>query len=307
LAAMPEQAPAGQERLPRDEGPEPLPPRRNLFWVRLARHRLAVVGLGVLALLYLMAIFAPVLSHGVDPDALNLLQALQGPSPAHIMGTDNYGRDIWTRILYGGRISLTVGLVSVGIALVVGTVIGSAAGYYGGLVDSVLMRFTDAVLSFPTLFLLIAIVAIIGPSVLNIFGVIGLTSWPGIARFVRAEFLSLRERDFVEAARAAGATPRRIMFRHILPNAVAPVIVSATLGIAFAILTEAALDFIGVGLQPPTASWGTILNASQAYLLAGDWWFAVFPGLFIVVAVLSVNLVGDALQEAFNPRAMQRR
>jgi peptide/nickel transport system permease protein len=283
------------------------PPRRNMFWVRLARHRLAVVGLGVLALLYLMALCAPLLAHGTDPDAQNLLATLQGPSAAHIMGTDDYGRDVWTRILYGGRISLTVGLISAGIALTVGTVIGSLAGYYGGFVDALLMRFTDAVLAFPSLFLLITIVAVIGPSVLNIFGTIGLLGWPGIARFVRGEFLSLRERDFVEAARAAGAPPRRIVFRHMLPNAVAPIIVATTLGAAFAILAEANLDFIGVGLQPPTASWGTILNSSQEYMLSGDWWLAVFPGLFIVVAVLSINLVGDALQEAFNPRAQQRR
>ena len=290
-----------------DAGYGAAPRHRNLFWKRLARHRLAVVGMGVLGVLYLMAIFAPLLTHGTDPNQLNLLGALQGPTSGHIMGTDDYGRDIWTRILYGGRISLSVGLVSAGIALAIGTLIGATAGYFGGFADALLMRFTDAVLAFPTLFLLLTVVAVIGPSVLNIFAVIGLVGWPGIARFVRGEFLSLRERDFVEAARAAGAEPRRIMFRHLLPNAVAPVIVASTLGVASAIIAEASLDFIGVGLQPPTASWGTMLNSSQNYLLSGDWWLAVFPGLFIVLAVLSINLVGDALQEAFNPRAMQRR
>lgn len=295
-----------------DQAPQPLVaadgggPRRSQFWRRFRRDRLAMAGMGVLALLYLMAIFAPVVSGHVDPNRLNLLIPLQGPSAAHLMGTDEYGRDLWSRIVYGGRISLSVGLVAVSISLTIGIMIGSLAGYFGGFVDALLMRFTDAVLSFPILFLLITVVSIIGPSLLNIFAVIGLTSWPGIARLVRGEFLSLRERDFVEAARAAGARPRRIIFRHILPSAMAPVIVAATLGVAGAIIFEAALDFLGVGLQPPTATWGTILNASQGYLPAGDWWFSVFPGMFIVLAVLSINAIGDGLQEAFNPRAMRR-
>ncbi len=295
-----------------DQAPQPLVaadgggPRRSQFWRRFRRDRLAMAGVGVLALLYLMAIFAPVVSGHVDPNRLNLLIPLQGPSPAHLIGTDEYGRDLWSRIVYGGRISLSVGLVAVSISLTIGIMIGSLAGYFGGFVDALLMRFTDAVLSFPILFLLITVVSIIGPSLLNIFAVIGLTSWPGIARLVRGEFLSLRERDFVEAARAAGARPRRIIFRHILPSAMAPVIVAATLGVAGAIIFEAALDFLGVGLQPPTATWGTILNASQGYLPAGDWWFSVFPGMFIVLAVLSINAIGDGLQEAFNPRAMRR-
>jgi peptide/nickel transport system permease protein len=304
LAALPERMP--EVPAPPVEAADTGAPTRNQVWLRFRRDRLALVGLGVLSLLYLMAIFAPVITGHVDPNKLNLLDALQGPSSAHIMGTDEYGRDIWARIVYGGRVSLSVGLVAVGIALTVGILIGATAGYFGGFVDSFLMRFTDAVLSFPVLFLLITVVAIIGPSLINIFAVIGLTSWPGIARLVRGEFLSLRERDFVEAARAAGARPRRIIFRHILPNAVAPVIVAATLGVAGAIVFEAALDFIGVGLQPPTATWGTILNAGQGYLLNGDWWFTVFPGAFIVIAVLSINAIGDGLQEAFNPKALRR-
>ncbi len=306
MAALREPTP-GPEAAPRPlVAADDAAPRRSLFWRRFRRDRLAMAGLGMLTLLYLMAIFAPVISGHVDPNKLNLLDALQGPSAAHIMGTDEYGRDIWARIVYGARISLSVGLISVSIALTIGIAIGSLAGYFGGFVDALLMRFTDAVLAFPILFILITVVAVVGPSLFNIFAVIGLTAWPGIARLVRGQFLSLRERDFVESARAAGARPWRVIFRHILPNAVAPVIVAATLGVAGAMLFEAALDFLGVGLQPPTATWGTILNAGQGYVLAGDWWFTFFPGLFLVLAILSINAIGDGLQEAFNPRALRR-
>jgi peptide/nickel transport system permease protein len=305
LAALPERV-ARPAAAPPAVEPEP-PPRRGAVWRRFSRHRLALVALGVLAALYLLAILAPVVTGGLDPNQLDLLNKLAPPGAGHLLGTDEYGRDLWARIAYGARISLSVGLVAVAIQMTVGVLVGATAGYYGGWVDALLMRFTDAVLSFPFIFLLITIVAVVGPSLFNIFAVIGLTSWPVIARLVRGEFLSLRERDYVEAARALGALPRRVIFRHLLPNAVAPLVVAGTLGVASAILAEAGLDFIGVGLQPPTSSWGTLLNASQNYLLSGDWWYAVFPGAFIVLSVLCINLIGDALQEAFNPKATHRR
>jgi len=236
-----------------------------------------------------------------DPRATDLQAKLQGPSRAHPLGTDNLGRDVMTRMLHGTRISLTVGLVAVGVSVTIGILIGSIAGYVGGMVDSVLMRFVDMVMCFPTFFLILTVVALLEPNIWNIIIVIGLTSWTGTARFVRAEFLSLRERDFVLAARAGGLGNGRIILRHILPNALAPVAVSAVLGIAGAILTEASLSFLGFGVQPPAPTWGNILADGKTYILDA-WWLIVFPGIAIFVTTLSFYLVGEGLREALDPR-----
>lgn len=268
-------------------------------WRRFRRHKLAVVGLVVLAVLYASAVFAPWIAP-YDPDEPDLAHALAPPSAAHIMGTDNYGRDEFSRALFGGRISLSVGLVAVGIALTIGVLIGAVAGYYGGLVDNLLMRLVDVVISFPVLFLLVTVVAVIGPSIFNIMVVIGLTGWTGVARLVRGQFLSLRRQDFVEGARALGAGDARLIFGHILPNALAAVIVAGTLGVGGAILTESALSYLGLGVQPPTPSWGNMLYDGQGYIRQA-WWMTVFPGFFIFLTLVSINLVGDALRDALDP------
>jgi peptide/nickel transport system permease protein len=272
----------------------------TIFWRRFRRHRLAMVGVVVLLTLYLVAIFAPQVAP-YSPRQQNILNRFKPPSRQHLFGTDLYGRDIFSRVVHGSRISLSVGFVSMGIAVTIGTTIGAVAGYYGGWIDNVLMRFTEIVISFPVLFLILTVVAIIGPSIFNIMAVIGLTAWPGVARLVRGQFLSLREQDFSEAARALGAPDRRIIFRHILPNALAPIIVAGTLGVATAILVESALSYLGIGVQPPTPSWGNILYEGQSYMRRA-WWYTVFPGLFIFMTVLSFNMVGDALRDALDPR-----
>ena len=223
------------------------------------------------------------------------------PSPAHYLGTDTLGRDVLSRIIFGSRVSLKVGFVAVGLATLIGLFIGALAGYYGGWVDSALMRLVDLMLCFPAFFLILAVIAVLEPSIWNIMAVIGLTGWMGVARLVRAEFLSLREREFVTAARALGAGDTRLILRHMLPNALAPVMVSATLGVAGAILTESALSFLGLGVQPPTPSWGNILTAGKDNIEIA-WWLSVFPGLAILVTVMSYNLLGEGIREAIDPR-----
>jgi peptide/nickel transport system permease protein len=236
-----------------------------------------------------------------DPGQTNVSLKLSPPSFKHYLGTDHLGRDLYTRILYGSQISLSVGFVAVAISILIGILVGSISGYYGGWVDSLLMRFVDIMLCFPSFFLILTIVALLGPSLFKVMLVIGITSWMGTARFVRAEFLSLRERDFVQAARALGVKDSRIMFRHILPNALAPVFVTATLDVASAILVEAGLSFLGFGAQPPTPSWGNILTEGRTYIFDA-WWLTVFPGFAILITVLSFNLVGEALRDALDPR-----
>lgn len=269
---------------------------------RFRRDWLAMAGLVVIAVLALLAILAPAVAP-YDPTAQNDVAATQflAPSAAHPMGTDLFGRDVLSRVIYGARISLTIGFLAVGLSITLGTLMGAVAGYFGGWIDTLLMRFTDTVLAFPRLILLILIVAIFRPSLLLIILVLGLTQWPGTARIVRGEVLSLREREFVQAARALGFGRARIILRHIVPNVLAPVIVAATLGIGNTIVLEAGLSFLGLGVQPPTPSWGSMVADGRDNLI-NAWWVATFPGLTIVATVLAFNLVGDGLRDALDPR-----
>ncbi len=273
------------------------------FWDRFRRHRLAVVGMSMLAVLCFAAIFAPLLTNQ-DPNAVDLSAYRMPPSSEHWLGTDSAGRDVFSRLLYAGRISLSVGLVAVSIYVVIGVVLGGLAGYFGGWVDGIVMRLADMVLAFPAIIVIITIVSIVGPSIINVMFVIGLLGWPPIARLVRGEFLTLREREFVVASVATGATSSRIIFRHVFPNAMTPVIVNATFGMASAILLEAGLSFLGLGVQPPTASWGNMLNAAQSITILEEMpWLWIPPGVMIVIAVLSINFVGDGLRDALDPRS----
>jgi len=265
----------------------------------IVRNRLALTGFVIVASMFVLAALASVL--GGDPGAIDVSQRLQPPGWAHLLGTDDLGRDVFTRMLHAARISLLVGFVAVGIATLIGVFLGALSGFYGGWVDSVIMRFVDIMLCFPSFFLILAVIAFLEPSIWNIMAIIGLTSWMGVARLVRAEFLSLRERDFVLAARAIGARDSRVIFRHILPNALSPVLVSATLGVAGAILTESALSFLGIGVQPPTPSWGNMLIAGKQ-TLGTAWWLSAFPGLAILLTVLGYNLLGEGIRDLFDPR-----
>lgn len=266
---------------------------------RFKENKLAIFGLSVLAVIALLAVFAPMISP-YDPGELGK-QALQSPSPAHLFGTDDYGRDIFSRAVYGARVSLTVGFVAVIISIMIGILFGVISGYYGGLSDSIIMRFVDIMLAFPSIFLLLSIQAMLKPNIYNVMIVIGVTSWMGVSRLVRAEILSIKERPYVEAARAIGASNLRIMFRHILPNAMAPVIVAGTLGMAGAILTESALSFLGLGVQPPFSSWGNMLQDSQAYLRDAPW-MAGIPGGMILITVLCIYFVGEGVREAMGKK-----
>lgn len=271
-----------------------------VIWSRFKRNRLAVAGAAVVVALAFVALAAPLIAP-YDPTDIDIQNVLSPPSARHPFGTDDLGRDVLSRMIYGSRISLSVGFVAVGIALTIGLAMGSVAGYYGGKVDPILMRFVDVMLTFPTFFLMLAVIAILEPGIWTIMVVIGLTSWMGVARLVRAEFLTLKERDFVLAAKASGAGSPRIIFRHILPNALSPVFVAATLGVAGAILVEAALSFLGLGVQPPRPSWGNILSTGKDYIEVA-WWLSFYPGLAILVTVLGYNLLGEGLRDALDPR-----
>ncbi|RPJ57032.1 MAG: ABC transporter permease [Dehalococcoidia bacterium] len=271
---------------------------------RFLRHKLAMLGLIILLILIILAVFAPQLSQ-YDPYALNLRARSAPPSWEHPFGTDGTGRDIWARILYGGRVSLSVGLVAVSIAAVIGIVIGSLAGFYSGKTDMVLMRFTDMIMTFPRLVIIITMAAVLGPSIYNTMLIIGILSWTAIARLVRGEFLSLRKKEFVEAAYCIGTPSRTIIFRHILPNTVSSITVAITLGVASAILTEASLSFLGLGVQAPIPSWGNMLHDAQTLsILEGQPWMWLPPGVMIALAVLSINFVGDGLRDALDPRSL---
>ena len=283
-----------------------------LAWQRLRRDRVAMISLVIVILIILMAVFAPVATWitghppneqyrqiGLTADGLP-----KGPSSQFWMGTDDLGRDIFVRIAYGARISLLVGVISTGIAVAIGVVVGLAAGFFGGLVDTVLARLVDVILCVPFLLVAIALVSITGPGLSITILVIGFFSWASVARIVRGQVLSLREREFVEAARSLGASDRRIMFVDILPNVLAPVIVYTTLLIPVVIVVEATLAFLGLGLPPPTADWGGMISDGQAYYTT-SWWFLMFPGAALLITTLAFNLFGDGVRDAFDPRSDQ--
>ncbi len=274
-------------------------------WEAFRRHRFAMLGLGLLAGLALMALLTPYLAP-YDPAAQGadlIATRFRPPSLSHPMGTDRFGRDVFSRVLYGGRISLAIGVVAVAIAITLGSLLGAIAGYARGWVDAVSMRIVDLLLSFPRLVLLITVVALVPPSALVITLVLGLTGWMGTSRLVRGEVLSVREREFIQAARALGFGRARILFRHILPNVATPIIVAATLGIGNTILVEASLSFLGLGVPPPAPSWGGMVAAGREVMLDAPW-ITLFPGLAIVLTVMSFNLVGDGLRDALDPRSV---
>ena len=294
------------------------------------KDRLAVVGSIVLVFLVLTAVFGKALTEWVvvfDPEVIRLPDKFKPPLSfpsedivppedlpsvgIYLLGTDELGRDVFARMLQGSFVSLAVGFIAVGISVFIGILLGGLSGFYGNVklgiitVDTLIMRFTDVMLCFPTFFLILTVVALLGQSILNIMVVIGLTSWMGTARFVRAEFLALRKQDFVVAATSLGLPERRIIFRHMVPNAIAPVLVSATIGVATAILTESALSFLGFGVQPPDATWGNILADGKGFIFDAPWLFFI-PGIAILVVVLAFNLVGEGLREAMNPKLRRR-
>jgi len=289
---------------------------RQMTWRRFRRHKRAMAGMVMLVLLFVYSFGGSVVYSQAEANATDTGLRLEGPSAAHPFGTDTVGRDILARTIYGGQISLIIGLAAVILETLLGIVVGALAGYYGGKLDSVLMRFTEAMLNIPQLFILIVMAKFFGGRLpdIEIFGrpfsgsvvviivIIALTSWMYLARIVRAEFLSLKENDFVLAARAIGTPTRDIIFRHVLPNSMAPIVVAATLGVANAILAEAYISFLGLGVQPPTATWGNMLDGAYDYLESAPWLW-IFPGLLILFTVLSINFVGDGLRDALDPRS----
>ncbi|MBK8905173.1 MAG: ABC transporter permease [Anaerolineaceae bacterium] len=288
----------------------------QLTWRRFRRHKMALVGAFVIILLFVYAFGGAIIFSEADANFTDTSLRLNSPSAAHPFGTDTVGRDILIRTIYGGQISLLIGLTAVILETAIGVLVGAVAGYYGGKIDSVLMRFTEAALNIPQLFLLIVMAKFFGGaipdvtvlgrtfsgSVIVIILIIGLTSWMYLARIVRAEFLSIKENEFILAAKAIGTSNWQIIFKHILPNSIAPIVVSATLGVANAILSEAYISFLGLGVQPPTATWGNMLDGSYNYIESAPWLW-IFPGLLIVLTVLSINFVGDGLRDALDPRS----
>lgn len=270
------------------------------FMKRFSKNRAGVIGAIVLVVIVIAAVFAPILAP-YDPTTQSLANRLQPPSSEHLLGTDELGRDQLSRVMHGGRASLTVGLGAMVLSVAVGLLVGLAAGFFGGLLDTILMRLTDGIMAFPVFFLLIAITAITGPSIVNVTVIIGLTTWPVIARLVRGEVLSLREREYVLAAKISGATAGQIMRRHLIPNVTPSLIVASTLQVAFAVLTEATLSFLGLGVRPPTPSWGNMLTIAQVNMFIEPWVIAA-PAAAVILAVLCLNFVGDGLRESLDAR-----
>jgi peptide/nickel transport system permease protein len=295
MSALPAKAPTG------NTATEVAPEQKNQVLRRFLRHRLAVIGLLILVALVLVAVLAPYITP-YDPNAI-MTTFEETPSANHWLGLDQVGRDVFSRLLVASRISLSVGVVAVGIYVVIGTLLGAIAGYYGGWIDIGLTRLADMFLSFPQIMLILVIVSVVGPSIWNIMVVLGLLGWPPVFRIVRGQFLAVREQDFVQAGRALGATDRRLIFKHVLPNSFGPILVAATFGTATAILTEASLSFLGLGVQPPQASWGNLLIQAQSLtVIEKQLWLWVPPGLMIFISVLAINFVGDGLRDALDPR-----
>lgn len=299
-----------------EEAREALSPSQ-LVWRRFRKHRMALIGAIGIVLLFLFIVVGSIVFPETAANNVDLLNRLTGPTSAHLFGTDSVGRDVFFRVIYGGQISLFIGIVAVTLSVTLGTLIGGVAAYYGGWVDAVLMRFTEAMLAIPSLFLLIVLAKFIGQNVgqVTILGrtfsgsigivilVITLTSWMFLARIVRANVLSLKTLDYIAASKALGASNQRVFFNHLVPNTLGPIIVAATLGLAGAILTEAYVSFLGLGVQPPTSTWGNMMQQAQSFLIRGAWWMWVFPSLFIVFTILCINLMGDGLRDALDPRS----
>lgn len=283
--------------------------KKNSQWAEifrmLSKNRMAMLGLAILIILVLLAIFADVIA---DYDTVvikqNLSERLMPPNGKHWLGTDEFGRDIFARLIHGARVSLKVGLLAISISILVGGFLGAISGYYGGIIDNTVMRIMDIFLAVPSILLAIAIVSALGPSIMNLMISISVSYIPTFARIVRASVLSVRDQEFIEAARAIGASNLRIILRHIIPNSLAPVIVQGTLGVAGAILSIAGLSFIGLGIQPPAPEWGSMLSGGRQYLRYA-WWVTTFPGIAIVITILSLNLLGDGLRDALDPKLKQ--
>mgnify|MGYP005847252645 FL=1 len=291
----------------------------RLAWRRFRRHRMAMVGAFIMLGLVGYIVIGSIVFSEANANFNDVKQRFLAPSAGHVFGTDEIGRDVMARTIYGGQISIIIGLVAAFISVAVGTLVGSLAGYYGGLLDSLLMRFTEAMLTIPQIFLLLVMAKFFGNrigdieflgrkfsgSVIVIVLIIGVTSWMYVARIVRSTFLSLREQEFVVAAECLGVRKRRIIYGHILPNAMAPIIVAATLGVANAIITEAYISFLGLGVRPPTATWGSMMEGATSAVIQGHWWLWFFPGLLIVLTTLGINFIGDGLRDALDPRSIR--
>ncbi|MDK2791748.1 MAG: peptide/nickel transport system permease protein [Deferribacteres bacterium] len=262
---------------------------------------LFICGLVIVVFFILVSIFAPLIAP-YDPTSINVKEIFQAPSSKHIFGTDELGRDVFSRVVYGTRVSIFVGFVAVFISIAIGTILGLVAGYFGGIVDIILMRFVDIMLCFPSFFLILAVIAFLSPSLTNVMIIIGLTSWMGVARLVRAETMSVKSRNYIIAAKVQGIKNSIILFKHILPNVASPIFVTATLGVAGAILTESALSFLGLGVQPPTPSWGNILTSGKDNIMFA-WWLSLYPGLAILITVLGYNLLGEGLRDILDPKS----
>ncbi len=269
-------------------------------WHRFRRHRMAMVGMILIVLIVGLVAFAPWVTP-YQPNEQEIRNRLQPPSVAHPLGTDELGRDVFARVLYGGRVSLTIGLAAMAVGMSVGTLVGAISGYVGGRTDAVIMRLVDVLIAFPTLFLLIMLASFLGSSLITIILVIGLLSWMRVARLVRASFLSVKERDFVTAAHALGCGHFQMIFRHLLPNSLGPIIVAATIDVSAAILTESALSYLGLGVQPPQATWGNMLRFAQEQMATAPW-TAIAPGFMIFLVSIAINFIGDGLRDAFDPR-----
>jgi peptide/nickel transport system permease protein len=280
----------------------------RIIWKQFTKNRIGVFGMYLVLVLVYLALITPAIA-GFDPDQIDVGPKLAGPSLQHLMGTDQFSRDMFSRVMYGARISLVIGFIAVSISATIGSSLGAIAGFFGGAVDKSIMWFTDLLLSLPRLILLLAVIGFYraagAQSIFLIVVVLGLTGWMGVARIVRSQVLSLKEQDFVQAARALGYSDTRIIFRHLIPNALAPVIVYASLAIGSTILTEASLSFLGLGVPPPTATWGSVVNEGRDFLRTA-WWITLFPGLMIVLAVMSFNLLGDGLRDALDPKMRGR-
>jgi peptide/nickel transport system permease protein len=275
---------------------------RSRLFSRFNSNILFAIGSVIVALFVLVAIFAPVIATH-DPAYINFDAIFLPPSADYYFGTDDLGRDVFSRIVYGSRISLFVGFVAVGISLIIGIILGLLSGYFGGLLDAVIMRFVDIMLCFPSFFLILAVIAFLNPSMFNVMAIIGLTGWMGVTRMVRAEVMSVKTREYIVAARVQGLPVWLILSKHILPNVFTPIFVTATLGVAGAILTESSLSFLGLGVQPPTPSWGNILTAGKDNIMFA-WWLSFFPGLAIFITVLGYNLLGEGLRDILDPKQL---